>query len=52
MASELYKERQQDELQVLQSIYMHDFNDLRTKDAWKVSVIILYYFAFSLLKVT
>jgi len=36
MASESYKDRQNDELQVLQSIFMDDFKDLRIKDAWKV----------------
>ena len=30
------KERQEDELQVLQAVFMSDYEDLRTKDAWKV----------------
>ena len=34
--SDLLKERQEDELQVLQAVFMGDYEDLRTKDAWKV----------------
>ncbi|KAH3854165.1 hypothetical protein DPMN_096704 [Dreissena polymorpha] len=37
MASESYKERQDDELQALHAIFMSDFKDLRQKDAWKVN---------------
>ncbi|KAL3874664.1 hypothetical protein ACJMK2_037645 [Sinanodonta woodiana] len=36
MALESYKERQKDELQVLQAIFLEDFVDLRKKSAWKV----------------
>ena len=36
MATESYKERQEDELQVLQSIFMTDLKDMRENDAWKV----------------
>ena len=32
-----YEERQEEELQVLQSIYGGDVEDLRTKAAWNVS---------------
>ncbi|XP_060076346.1 eIF-2-alpha kinase GCN2-like [Ylistrum balloti] len=31
-----FSERQEDELQVLQAIFMDDVEDLRTRDAWKV----------------
>ena len=30
------RERQEDELQVLQAVFMGDYVDLRTNDAWKV----------------
>jgi hypothetical protein len=36
MATDSYIERQNDELQVLQSILLEDFKDLRQSDAWKV----------------
>ncbi|WAR18478.1 E2AK4-like protein [Mya arenaria] len=36
MAVQSYQERQNDELQVLQSIFMEAFRDLRLKNAWKV----------------
>jgi len=36
MAAQSNKERQDDEIQVLQAIFMDDFHDLRQKDAWKV----------------
>lgn len=32
-----YVERQEDELQVLKAVLMDDVEDLRMKDAWKVS---------------
>ncbi|XP_069116071.1 eIF-2-alpha kinase GCN2-like [Argopecten irradians] len=34
--SEDFSERQEDELQVLQAVYMDDVEDLRAKDVWKV----------------
>ncbi|XP_045185726.2 eIF-2-alpha kinase GCN2-like [Mercenaria mercenaria] len=36
MTTDSYKERQNDELQVLQSILLEDFKDMRQTDAWKV----------------
>ena len=30
------RERQEDELQVLQAVFMDDYVDLRKNDAWKV----------------
>ena len=35
--SSTLKERQEDELQVLQAVFMGDYEDLRAKDAWKVA---------------
>lgn len=43
MALDSYKERQDDELQVLQSIFIDDFKDLRSKDAWKVYQYLHHY---------
>lgn len=37
MAAESFRERQEDELQVLKSVYMEDVVDLRERDSWKVS---------------
>lgn len=34
--AEDYRERQEDELQVLQAIYMEDVEDLRKPAVWKV----------------
>lgn len=33
---ESYEERQRDELEFLQFVFMNDFEDLREKDTWKV----------------
>lgn len=33
---ESYEERQRDELEFLQFVFVNDFEDLREKDTWKV----------------
>jgi hypothetical protein len=38
-ASETYAKAQDDEIEVLQAIYMEDFEDIELKGAWSVSVI-------------
>lgn len=38
-ASETYAKAQDDEVEVLQAIYMEDFEDIELKGAWSVSVI-------------
>ena len=34
-----HEERQEDEVEFLQSVFMHDFEDLRAKDSWKVLLV-------------
>ena len=36
MEAQTYEERQEDELEFLQCVFMSDFEDLRKKDSWKV----------------
>ncbi len=38
MESETYLERQEDEVEFLQCVFMNDFEDLRNKDPWKVCI--------------
>ena len=38
--TETLAERQENELQVLQAIFCDDVTDLRTKDAWKVRIVL------------
>lgn len=46
---ESYEERQRDELEFLQFVFMNDFEDLREKDTWKVWLDISLLLLLSLL---
>lgn len=41
MESSSYAERQEDEVQFLQCVFMGDFEDLRNHDPWKVRLLYL-----------
>ena len=39
MENQTYEERQEDEVEFLQCVFMNDFEDLRNLDPWKVKYI-------------
>ena len=36
MDTQSFQERQEDEVECLQFVFMNDFEDIRSKDSWKV----------------